>query len=97
MSFVCLVRASVAALLLIFKILHAKSREFRTQNCAISAPTVRAGRKKCAQTLSKGFKGRAAHSCASGQGFAAAGRVLRAKIAPKLIETLAILWTHHGF
>ena len=90
-------RAVAAAGAQKFKNLHAKSREFRPQNCAISVPTVRAGRKKCAQTHSKGFKSHATHCCASGQGFAGAGRVSRAKIALKLIETLAILTKHHGF
>ena len=42
MSFWRLMRASVAAAALICKVLHAKSREFRPQNCASSAPNVRA-------------------------------------------------------
>ena len=90
MSLVCLVRASVAAVVLLFKILHAESREFRPRNCAVSVLKVRARRKIFAQTNLKDFEGRATHVCAFGQGFAGAGSVSRAKNAPKLIETLAI-------
>ena len=55
----CLSCASCAcrwpATALICKVMHAESREFRPQNCAISVPNVRAGRKRSAQTHSKCF------------------------------------------
>ena len=89
-SFVRLVCAPAAAIAQIFKILHAKSRVFRPQLCALSVPNVRARRKRSALTHSKGFRRRAMHSCAFRNHFAGARRVLRAKTAPKLVETFAI-------
>ena len=91
-----LVRASVAAVALNFKILHAKLRAIQLQNCAISVPKVRAGRKRSAQTHSKGVCRRAMHSCAFRIAFAGAGRVSRAKIAPKFGDTFAISTENHG-
>ena len=76
--------------MLIFKILHAKLRVFRPQICALSAPNVRARRKRSALAHSKGFRRRAMHSCAFRDALAGAVRVLRAKLAPKLAEHLAI-------
>ena len=54
----------MVAIVLIFKISDAKSREFRSQNYAISAPKVRARRKSCSQTQSNGIRCRVMHSCA---------------------------------
>ena len=91
------VRASVAAIVPIFKILHAKSRAFRPQICAIAAPNVRASHMKCAQTHSKHFRRHATLSSASREAFAGAGRVSRPKTAPKFIETSASSTENHGF
>ena len=90
-------RVSTAAIVLIFEILNAKSREFRSQNDAISAPKVRAKRKNRAQTQSKGIRCRVMHSCAFIEAFASAGRVSRGKTAPKIIESFAISTENHGF
>ena len=84
-----LVCAPAAAIAQIFKILHAKSRVFRPQ-ITLSVPNVRARRKRSALTHSKGFRCSAMHSCAFRDALAGAGRVLRAKPAPKLVEHLAI-------
>ena len=55
----CLSCASCAcrwpATALICKVMHAESREFRSQNFAISVPSVRAGRTRSAQTHPKHF------------------------------------------
>ena len=85
-----LVCAPAAAIAQILKILYAKSHVFRPQICALSVPNVRARRKRSALTHSKGFQRRAMHSCAFRDAFLGAGRVLRAKPAPKLVEHLAI-------
>ena len=81
---------SVAAIALIFKILHAKSREFRPQNCAISVLNVRKACKKSAQKQAGCLLRRVAHILTFCEVFASAGRVLRAKSAPKLIENFGI-------
>ena len=91
------VREYMIAIVLIFKISDAKSREFRSQNYAISAPKVRARRKNCSQTQSKGIRCRGMHSCAFIEVFASAGRVSRGKTAPKIIESFTISTENHGF
>ena len=68
----------------------AESREFRPQNCAISVPSVRAGRTRSAQTHPKHFWCRAMHSCAFRNALAGAGRVSRGKIAPTFGEIVIV-------
>ena len=80
----------VAATALNLTVLHAKSREFRPQNYTNSLPHETARRNGSAQTHSKNDCRRAMHSCALRLAFAGAGRVSRAKIAPKFGDTFAI-------
>ena len=83
-ALVCLsgfARESVAVMALISKFLHAKSRDFRPQNCAISAPNARSTRNKRAQNQIMHFMCRATLFCEFFTVFAGAGRVSRAKIA----------------
>ena len=56
-------RASAAVAALIFKFLHAKSRDFRPQNCAISAPNARSSHHKRAQKHLAQSICRATHTC----------------------------------
>ena len=65
-ALVCLsgfARESVAVLALISKFLHAKSRDFRPQNCAISAPNARSSHHKRAQKHLAQSICRATHTC----------------------------------
>ena len=95
-SCVCLL-ASVAAIVPIFKILHAKSRDFRPQNRTISVPTVRATFNLRAQNQPESFRRHSTPPCTLRQASAAAARVFCAKTAPKFIETFAISTENHEF
>ena len=83
-------RAFAAAGAQKFKNLHAKSREFRPQNCAILAPDAHTRRGRGAQNQCTCLAGRATPSCDFCTVSAGAGRVSRAKSAPNFIETSEI-------
>ena len=78
-------RAVAAAGAQKFKNLHAKSREFRAQNCAILAPDARTKRGRGAQKQCTSLAGRATPSCDFCTVSAGAGRVSRRKSAPSFI------------
>ena len=70
--------------------LHAKSREFRPNNCAILAPNARTRRGRGSQKQCTCLAGRVTPSCDFRTVSASAARVSCAKSAPNFIETSAI-------
>ena len=72
------------------KIFDTKSRELQPQNCAISAPKVRATRKKRAQSQRTWIWCCMANVCNFCACLAGSGRVSRAKIAPNFIDNFAV-------
>ena len=83
-------RAFTAAGARKFKNLHAKSREFQPKNCAVSAPNARVTCERRAQNQQRCSSRSAAYASSFCAVLEGAGRVSRAKVAPKFIETFAI-------
>ena len=87
----------MAAIALKLQNFRAKPREFQPQNCAISAPNVRAMRKEDAQSQCACLARRGTHACIFCEDSAGSGRVSRAKIAPNFFEIFAIFTENRKF